>query len=225
VLRGTMILQPAFQRAYVWDRRKASRLIESLVLQIPIPVLYVAQETPSTYAVVDGQQRLTGIVAYITGTFPDGKAFRLAGLSVLPELRVKLFKELPQACQDAILTAILRVIIITQDSDPEVKFEMFERLNLGAVQLTDQELRNSMYHGAYNALLHELAAHPTLLKIRGDAPPAQADGRLSVDSALLRDVAPDAGEIQSPHEAVSQSRHGRPPSPESRGPCGHARRV
>ena len=66
------------------------------------------------------------------------------------------------------------MIIITQDSPPEVKFEMFERLNLGAVQLTDQELRNSMYHGTYNALLRELALHPTLLKIRGAAHPHPA---------------------------------------------------
>jgi len=171
VLRGTMNPQPAFQRAYVWDKGRASRLIESLVLQIPIPVLYVAEEAERTYVVVDGQQRLTSIVAYITGVFPDKKPFRLTGLSVLPALRGKLFKELPKACQDVILTTLLRVIIITQDSDPEVKFEMFERLNLGALQLTDQELRNSMYHGTYNTLLHELATHPTLLKIRGATQP------------------------------------------------------
>src|SRR4051812_47941882 len=69
--RGRINPQPDFQRYYVWTNLKASRLIESLLLEIPIPVVYVAEESQSTYTVVDGQQRVTTICSFVRGTFPD----------------------------------------------------------------------------------------------------------------------------------------------------------
>lgn len=165
--RGKLDLQPDFQRYFVWNNVKASRLIESLLLDIPVPVIYVAEETNKTYSVVDGQQRLTSICAFIDGKFPDGRDFALSSLQVLRELNGIRFRELDAELQETILNAGLRLIIIQQDSDPDVKFEVFERLNLGAERLNDQELRNSVYRGTYNDLLRELAAHPTMLKVLG----------------------------------------------------------
>jgi hypothetical protein len=83
VSRGKINPQPDFQRYYVWNNLKASRLIESLLLDIPIPVVYVAEESNQTYSVVDGQQRITSISSFINGQFPDGRDFSLSGLQVL----------------------------------------------------------------------------------------------------------------------------------------------
>lgn len=183
VKRGKVDLQPDFQRMFVWNLAKASRLIESLLLEIPIPVVYVAEEASKNYAVVDGQQRLTSICAFIDGKLPDDREFKLSSLQVLTELNGKRFKELPREQQEAILGAILRVIVITQDSNPDVKFEVFERLNLGAVKLNDQELRNCMYRGSYNRLLAELAENATLKKILGND---KADSRMRDRQLILR---------------------------------------
>lgn len=171
VSRGKINPQPDFQRYYVWNAVKASRLIESLLLDIPIPVVYVAEEANKSLSVVDGQQRITSISSYVGGKFPDGKDFSLSGLQVLTELNGKRFKQLSAELQEAILSAFIRLIVINQDSDKDVKFEVFERLNLGAVKLNDQELRNSMYRGKYNELLRELSWNPHMLKIMGATQP------------------------------------------------------
>lgn len=171
VSRGKINPQPDFQRYYVWNAVKASRLIESLLLDIPIPVVYVAEEANKSLSVVDGQQRITSISSYVGGKFPDGKDFSLSGLQVLTELNGKRFKQLSTELQEAILGAFIRLIVINQDSDKDVKFEVFERLNLGAVKLNDQELRNSMYCGKYNELLRELSWNPHMLKIMGATQP------------------------------------------------------
>lgn len=165
VKRGKLNLQPEFQRNYVWNKAKASRLIESLLLDIPIPVVYVSEEKNKTWAVVDGQQRLTSICAFVDGQLPDNQDFKLSGLQILTELNGKSFVALESDLQEAILGAILRLIVIDQDSDPDVKFEVFERLNLGAVKLNDQELRNCVYRGSYNRLLRDLAKNKYMLKI------------------------------------------------------------
>lgn len=169
--RGKLNLQPEFQRNFVWSASKASRLIESLLLNIPIPVIYVAEEHDNTFSVVDGQQRLTAICSFINGKFPDGQDFRLSSLQVLTELNRKSFKDINSELQEAILNSILRLIVIEKDSDPDVKFEIFERLNLGAEKLNDQELRNCIYRGRYNDLLRHLSENSYMLKVMGSSRP------------------------------------------------------
>lgn len=167
VKRGKMELQPEFQRKFVWNKAKASHLIESLILEIPIPVIYVAEDAKKMYEVVDGQQRLTSICSYLDGKFPDGDDFKLSGLQVLKELNGKALKSLTNEYQEKILGATLRLIVIERESDPDVKFEVFKRLNLGAMQLNDQELRNCVMRGSYNDLLKDLSSNRHLLKIMG----------------------------------------------------------
>lgn len=71
--RGRLILQPDFQRQYVWDAAKASKLIESAILHIPLPIIYLSEEKDGKEYVIDGQQRLTSFFSFIDGQFPDGK--------------------------------------------------------------------------------------------------------------------------------------------------------
>ena len=158
--RGDLILDPEFQRRYVWDNKKASLLIESVLLEVPIPVIYLAEEDNGKFIVIDGQQRLRSF------RFLNNE-FKLRGLSVLSELNGKYFKDLDKEKQRKIEDTTLRVIEIRKESHPDVKFEIFERLNVGAVKLNDQELRNCIYRGRYNDLIKELAEDKDFLFLLG----------------------------------------------------------
>ncbi|MAQ92132.1 MAG: hypothetical protein CMM84_01180 [Rhodothermaceae bacterium] len=165
--RGRLVAQPEFQRMYVWDRSKASRLIESALLDIPLPIVYLSEEPDGREYVIDGQQRLTSFFSFMDGSFPNGRVFKLQGLKVLPELNGLTFKELNEDAQDKVRYYTIRTITFTRDSDPDLKFEVFERLNTGSVQLNAQELRNCIYRGRYNTLLKELAQDETFRTVVG----------------------------------------------------------
>ena len=158
VVEGDIDLHPAFQRGYVWDRSKATRLIESVLLRIPLPVIYLAEECDGRCSVIDGQQRLTSLHAYITGKFPNGEDFKLGRMACFNEYSGMKFTELPPRIKRAIMDYPIRVITFLNDSEPDLRFNVFERLNTGSVALNDQELRNCLYRGKYNELLKELAS-------------------------------------------------------------------
>ena len=147
---GTVFI-PEFQRKYVWKDTQASRLIESLIIQCPIPVIYLNQESNETLAVIDGNQRLTSIARYLNNEFT------LKGLTAYPELEGLRFHELDPRFQRHIRNRTLRCIVILKDTHPQVKFDVFERLNTGAVKLTPQELRHGIYFGDLITLATEVA--------------------------------------------------------------------
>lgn len=171
---GDLDIQPDFQRGFVWDITKASRLIESILLDIPLPLIYLSQEKDGREYVIDGQQRLTSFFSYFDGKLPDpqlpfGKDFKLTSLNVFTELIGKYFKDLPKELQKKIRYYKIRTITFRKESEQDLKFEVFERLNTGAVSLNDQELRNCIYRGKYNDLLWELSEEkvfPELLGIK-----------------------------------------------------------
>lgn len=183
IRKGRLELQPEFQRGFVWSSAKASALIESILMKIPLPVIYVAQLENGVWEVVDGQQRLTAIQSYVEGRFPDGKQFRLGHLSVMNHLRGKTFKDLPSADQASIEDYLLRVIMIQKEASADLKYEVFERLNSGAEKLNDMELRNCIYRGPYNDMLQDLTHNDTLLRIRGEKTP---DARMKDRQLILR---------------------------------------
>jgi len=181
--RGKLILQPDFQRHFVWDQKKSSRLIESALLDIPIPIIYLSEEKDGKEYVIDGQQRLTAFFSFIDGNFPDGKEFKLSGLKVFTELNRKSFKEMDEELQDKIRYYKIRTITFKRESDPDLKFEIFERLNTGAISLNDQELRNCIYRGPYNELLKELSRDPDFMYLLGLKAP---DKRMKDIELVLR---------------------------------------
>jgi hypothetical protein len=158
---GDLILQPDFQRYFVWDDKKSSRLIESVLLDLPLPIIFLAEEAGGRESVVDGQQRLTALF-----TFLDGK-WALSSLELHPELNGVHFADLPRQLRLKIRRAPIRVTTILKESDEELKFEIFERLNTGSVALNDQELRNCIYRGGYNNLLKKMAADGDFLYLLG----------------------------------------------------------
>jgi hypothetical protein len=176
--RGKLVLQPEFQRQYVWDRKKASRLIESVLLRVPLPIIYLSEQPDNKEYVIDGQQRLTSLFSFIEGKFPSGDPFKLTGLTAYKELNKKSFSELSTDLQDRIQDYTLRTVTLLKQSDADLKFEIFERLNTGSEPLNDMELRNCVFRGPYNALLKALAAEPDFRALLG----------LSVADKRMRDV-------------------------------------
>lgn len=160
--------RPAFQRGFVWDKARASRLVESILLNVPLPLIYTAEEGDKTEVVIDGQQRLMSVFSFIQGKFPkDTSAFRLAGLKLLSQLNGKTYDQLEEAERKAIQNYVFQIIKISNESHADVKFEIFERLNSGSVTLNPQELRNCVYRGRFNNVLRDLAKKDDFRKLLG----------------------------------------------------------
>ena len=169
--------KPRFQRKYVWPDKTASQLIESLLLNVPIPPIYLAEDEEAEHDVIDGQQRI-----YTLYRFFDNQ-FKLSGLKILTELNGRKFFEMDSKLQKKLRKKTLRCIVISNDSDPDLKFEVFERLNSNTVPLNAQELRNCVYRGPFNYLLHDLSEYKPWLKILGRREP---DKRLRDEEMILR---------------------------------------
>jgi hypothetical protein len=150
---------PEFQRRYVWSSAQASRLIESLIIQCPIPVVYLSQGTDEVYNVIDGNQRLNSLRKFLKNEL------RLTGLTAYPELEGNYFSDLDPRFQRHIVNRTIRCLIILKDTHPQVKFDVFERLNSGAVKLTPQELRHGIYHGDAIRLASECATNKIFQKM------------------------------------------------------------
>ena len=147
---GDIIPQPDYQRDYVMDQKQASKLIESVLIGIPIPTVYLCEELDNTYSIIDGQQRMTSFVKFLKNEFS------LKGLEELTELNGKKFADLDKTYQRTIKSTTLNSIILLKESQ-ELKYEIFARLNQGAVKLKPQELRNCIYRGSFNDLIEYIA--------------------------------------------------------------------
>lgn len=169
--------RPDFQRQYVWTDSLASRLIESLLLNVPIPPCYFSQNADYEFDVIDGQQRIYSIYRFLRNEF------ELLNLEVMSELNGCKFKDLSRRLQRQIETHTLRAIVVTHDSDPEIQFDVFERLNTNTMPMNAQELRNCIYRGKLNDLLGELALYKPWLEILGKQRP---DKRLRDEELILR---------------------------------------
>jgi len=158
---GDLVLDPIFQRRKVWDDRRSSRLIESVILEVPLPVFYLAEGSDGTEEVIDGQQRLSAFFRFLDNEYA------LRSLKALPDLNGKKFKDLDKPTQRLVRDSSIRTITFKRESDENLRFEIFERLNTGAVPLNRQELRNCVYRGPYNNLLIELSADSDYMWLMG----------------------------------------------------------
>ena len=152
--RGTLELQPNFQRRLVWNFQKKSKFIESILLDVPLPLIYLAEDFDGKQVVVDGQQRLDAVFSYIEGHLV------LSGLTIMEELNGKLFRELSAKHHNKIDDRPFHLILIKSDSNEDMKYDVFERLNTGSSQLNPQELRNCVNRGRFNNFIIELSENP-----------------------------------------------------------------
>lgn len=152
-------LAPDFQRQKdIWQLGEKSRLIESLLLRIPIPVFYVAADREDKWQVVDGIQRISTIHAYVNGDFP------LRGLQYLDDYIGTRYPDLPRAMQRRISETQLVINVIDPGTPEEVMFNVFHRINTGGTALRNQEIRHALYPGPVRDYLKELSICPEFLR-------------------------------------------------------------
>lgn len=151
VKSGRLIIDPDWQREYVWGNPRASRLIESILVDIPVPVIYLAKNDDGKYEVIDGLQRLTSIFRFFDNEFA------LSGLEILSDFNRKRFRDLSDKEQNKLTDATLRTFELSPQTPKDMMFVIFERLNTGGISLNEMEIRNAIYRGRLNDLLKELA--------------------------------------------------------------------
>ena len=188
---------PTFQRGYVWNLKQASRFIESLLLGLPVPGIFLAKEQETQkLLVIDGQQRLRTIQYFYNGIFePNKKEFSLKGLSspevegIFLPLEGQTYRSLFEEDRRRLDDSIIPATIVKQDepSDDESSiYEIFERLNTGGVKLAPQEIRACIYHGKFNELLVKLNKNQSWRNIYDSS---SADPRMKDQELILRFLA------------------------------------
>jgi len=153
-------LEPDFQRRRgIWTERQQSRLIESLLLRIPLPTLYAAEDENENWAIVDGIQRLTTITRFIAPELINDPPLRLSGLEYLGNsFDGIVFDDLPARLKRRLRETELVVHLIRHGTPQEVKFNIFVRINTGGLPLSSQELRHALIPGLARTFLRDLAA-------------------------------------------------------------------
>lgn len=151
-------LKPEYQRRLVWDTKKKSRLIESFLMNVPVPPVFLYEKELGRFEVMDGQQRLNSIVDFLQNRF------KLAGLKTWPSLNGRIFSELPPSVRRGLERAKVSAITLMSDAigppdnSLDLRAQVFDRLNTGGQQLGQQELRNSLYSGPFNDMLIGLSS-------------------------------------------------------------------
>jgi hypothetical protein len=170
VEKGSIDVKPEFQRRQRWSTEQQSALIESFLLNVPVPPVYLAEDDFGTYSVIDGKQRITTIRDFMRN------GLELGALDAFPELKGLRFRDLPRQLKNALeVRPYLRVVTLLKQSDPVLKYEVFTRLNKGGEPLNAQEIRNVAFRGRLNDLIYTLAENDFLcqqLKIRNVNAPA-----------------------------------------------------
>ncbi|MFZ2411468.1 MAG: DUF262 domain-containing protein [Candidatus Methanoperedens sp.] len=157
---GTLILADKYQRRRVWQLSQCSKLIESLLMNVPIPICYFAEIDQGRYSVIDGQQRLSSIHRFLNNEY------YLRGLKVRSDLNDKRYHQIGIEDQRLIMSRTLRCIVVLKESDPIIRFDVFERLNTNSTKLSTQELRNCVFRGDMNDLCKELSEDTNFLYLR-----------------------------------------------------------
>lgn len=155
---GDLKIDPEWQRNYVWNNRQASKLIESFLLNIPVPVVYFARTDEGTYEVIDGLQRLNSVFKFMSNEI------KLNGLDILTCLNGCTFKDLDRPNQRRIRNSTLRSFELASGTDPDLHFVVFERLNTGGTKLNEMEIRNCIFRGRLNDLIKELSENQDFIQ-------------------------------------------------------------
>jgi hypothetical protein len=178
---------PDYQRRFVWGEERQSHLIESIFLGIPIPSLFMATNEDATWEVIDGLQRLTTLTNFYDpdlGTSPEKKdALTIRGLEKIPSLNGATFEDLPSALKLSFLTRPIRITVLNDRSDYQVRFDLFERLNTGGITLHEQEIRNCVFQGPFNNFVKDCSADERLSSL---IKRADKTGRGNVEELTLK---------------------------------------
>lgn len=161
---GLINIAPEYQRQFRWGEERQSSLIESIFLGIPIPSLFMATNADGTWELIDGVQRVSTILCF-AGTQEERekideknlKELTLEGLKKLEDFNGLTFSKMPLDIQTKFRLSNIKITTLSDKSDKEVRFDLFERLNRGGVTLSDQEIRSCVYRGGFNNFIKELS--------------------------------------------------------------------
>lgn len=160
-------IAPAYQRQFRWDDKRQSALVESVLLGIPVPPLFMATnqapESLNQWEVVDGLQRLLTLVGFAGDATSRAacsldEPLRLVELDKLTAFEGCTFADLPDDLQSALLDRPMKVVVLNDKSDLQVRYDLFERLNTGGIRLTPHEIRECVFRGEFLEMLSELAS-------------------------------------------------------------------
>lgn len=199
------LLKPELQRHYVWDKPEASRFIDSVLLGLPIPSIFLAKTADEKMLIIDGYQRIMTVYDFVRGIFTgDGKVFKLSNSDKINKRwRGKAFSELTESDQRKIRGTTIHAIIFVQkqpkDDDTSI-YQVFERINTGGRTLLPQEIRNCVYQGSFNSLLIKLNQDQSWRNLYGLSKP---DSRMRDMEFILRFFA-----LRS-HQLLSSKEPGR----------------
>jgi len=186
---GEISVAPIYQRKFRWKNDQCSRLVESVLLGIPVPSLFMATNQSGSWEAVDGVQRLSSLAKFagnekLREKLQVGDELILTGLQKLTEFEGLKYRELPSNIQFHLRTRPLKVITLNDKSDSVVRFDLFERINTGGVALSDQEIRDCVYQGEFAQKLEELAKVADFKKVVKLTPLQQDDG--TAEECVLR---------------------------------------
>lgn len=187
--RNVIKLNPEYQRKHRWSVEASSKLIESLILNIPIPFIYISQDIDvdeelddgvARYSVIDGQQRLTAIHGFFKNAYP------LTDLDVLGNLNGCTYSQLPPFLIRRLEERSIRCLRIDSTVDQQVKYDIFERLNSGSVKLEPQELRNATCRGPFNELIKRLSKNKIFTELAHLEPKGKRVQKMEDEELILR---------------------------------------
>lgn len=189
IQKNVIKLNPEYQRKHRWSDAFSSRLIESLILNIPIPIVYISQdidvddeieEDVARYSVIDGQQRLTAIYNFFKNKYA------LEDMEVLNELNGLKYNELPPFLIRRLEERSIKCLRIDSTIDTQVKYDIFERLNSGSVKLEAQELRNATCRGPFKTMIKDLSKTADFVELCNLNPDSDKVKKMEDEELVLR---------------------------------------
>ena len=160
MIKEQINLNPDFQRRDRWDQEKQSRFIESIIMNVPIPPVFLGEDEYGSYVVLDGRQRLTAIKEFLNNNF------KLSSLKVWSDLNGQSYNDLQKKKLSAAITRrFVPAVVILKESSPQVKYDVFDRLNTGGVIAEPMEIRNAVFQGKFNKLLRDLSELPNFRRL------------------------------------------------------------
>lgn len=198
LIEGELNLQPEYQRNFVWENKTMSKFIESLLLSIPIPTIFLAENEDDTFEVIDGQQRLTTIFSFMKSrlekeqleNLPENlkkiEPLSLSGLETLKQYNKESYSSMTDI-QRKFNNVSLPIVIVKKDSSEDIKYDIFSRINSGSIKLNTQELLNVMYRGELLKALNDLSTIKEVDNIFGNRPVLKK--KFGYQEVLLRAIA------------------------------------
>ncbi len=178
--QNQLIIDPDFQRNFVWKPKQQSMFIESIILNFPLPPFYLNQDKEGNLIIIDGLQRTTTLIEFLENKFA------LSELEALPDYNGKIFSKLPPEIQSKIEDKKIFLYILKPTTPTAVIYDMFNRINTGGTQLNRQEVRNCIFKGQATRLLKKLAEEEVFKKAIDFG---ISDKRMKAREAVLRYLA------------------------------------